>query len=90
MMKYRYEYRINKKGAECFRTEFYEEARAKFEELRTAKPNVRYDMQRRHVVYDHKGRPMYDGYSLDGLQWSLWEDATPLDRSTNDKQKGQG
>ena len=70
MKRDRYEYRINKKGAECFRTEFYEEAKAKLEELHAARPNVRYDMQRRHVIYDYRGRPQYDWKGR--LKWSEW------------------
>ena len=71
MKKEHIEYRINKKGAECFRTESYEEAKARLKELQAAKPNVKYDMQSRHVRCDYKGRPQYDWKGR--LEWSPWD-----------------
>ena len=68
----RSEYRINKKGAECFRTEFYEEAREKLEELRSRRPNIRYEMQIRHAEYDYCGKPRYDWKGR--RMWSIWQD----------------
>lgn len=70
MMKYRYEYRINKKGAECFRTEIREEAVKKLEELRAKKPNVKYDMQSRSVRVNKYGvaQEVYAGK----IAWSPW------------------
>lgn len=70
MIKCSYEYRVNKKGAECFRTEFYEEAKAKLEELQAAKPNVRFDLQKRYVYLDKHGVPRMD--YLGRPQWSPW------------------
>lgn len=63
-----YEYRINKKGAECFRTRNHEEALQKLNEL-NAKRNV-YTLQSRSVrvnkygvlEQDWQGRPA----------WSIW------------------
>lgn len=70
MTKYKNEYRVNKKGAECFRADTFEAAKAKLEELQVKKPNVFFDIQSRSVrldrfgnmVRDYKGRP----------QWSPW------------------
>ena len=68
-MKYKYEYRINKKGAECFRTERLEEAKSKLAELSAKRPGI-YTMQSRNVRLDrygvrekdYRGRPA----------WSIW------------------
>ena len=70
MSKYIYEYRINKKGAECFRSRSREEAKAKFEELRTKKPNVNYEMQSRHARLDRYGvaERNWKGETM----WSIW------------------
>lgn len=57
----RYEYRINKKGAECFRTEDYELAVAKLAELNARRPV--YTMQTRTL--------RYGGY-IDNAHWGPW------------------
>ena len=70
MLRYIHEYRVNKEGAVCFRTDSFEKAKAKLEELRAKKPNVKFDLQTRSVpldkygvaLRDYKGRPM----------WSPW------------------
>ena len=54
------EYRINKKGAECFRTRFEGEARKKLEELRAKKPNVAFTLQTRCCYTDRRGIPNTD------------------------------
>ena len=69
-IKEKHEYRINKKGAECFRTESFDEAKAKLEELQAKKPNVRYDMQSRYVRVNRVGTPELDW--LGRPQWSPW------------------
>ena len=69
MIKYRYEYRINKKGAECFRTEFLEEAREKLKELESKRPGV-YTMQTRSVRMDKHGMLEVDWRGE--LSWSRW------------------
>lgn len=69
MIKVRNEYRINKKGAECFRTESLNDAVSKLKELSEKHPGL-YTMQSRHVrldrygvaEHDYKGRPA----------WSIW------------------
>lgn len=71
MIKYKYEYRINKKGAECFRTEYFEEARAKLAELREKKPNVKYDMQTRSVRLNKYG--VVDSDYMGRPAWSIWQ-----------------
>ena len=68
-MKHHTEYRINKKGAECFRTMCEEIAMDKFNELSAKRPNV-YTMQRRYVPLDKYGVELHD---LSGRPlWSCW------------------
>lgn len=70
MIKCRYEYRINKKGAECFRSSSFESTRSKLEELKSKGRAEIYTMQARSVrldkygdsIRDYKGRP----------EWSPW------------------
>lgn len=70
-INYRYEYRVNKKGAECFRTDTYEKAAAKLKELQDKKPNVRFDIQSRSVRLDKYGVALRD--HLGRPRWSPWE-----------------
>ena len=65
------EYRINKKGAECFRTDSLESAAARFEELSQRRPGV-YTMQTRRCQLDRFGVRLKDaaGKSL----WSSWQE----------------
>lgn len=64
MIHYTDEYRINKKGAECFRSSSFSEIKERFMTLNEKRPGV-YTIQRRHCrldkygcrEYDHKGRP---------------------------------
>ena len=65
MEKLRYieEYRINKKGCECYRSEFGDEAREKLAALQAKKPGV-YTMQTRHRrIYARTGAPYDAGWS---------------------------
>lgn len=66
------EYRINKKGAECFRSRSYEETRAKLAELQAKRPNCRYTIQSRHADRDQYGcyRTGWQGR----IEWSPWSD----------------
>ena len=52
--RYHVQYRINKKGAECFRTGDLEEAKAKLAELSAKRPGI-YTMQRRSTRLDRYG-----------------------------------
>jgi len=70
MIRYRYEYRINKKGAECFRTDSHDAARAKLEELKAKKPNGIYDIQSRSVRLDRYGNAERD--YMGRPRWSPW------------------
>ena len=63
MIKYRYEYRINKKGAECFRTEDQELLFKKLAELKAKKPNVAYTTQSRSCRLDRYGMRS---------EWGIW------------------
>lgn len=57
----RYEYRINKKGSECFRTEIFQEAKDKLDELNAKRPV--YTMQHRSIrldEYNQKWTPWID------------------------------
>lgn len=69
MTKSRVEYRINKKGAECFRTTDAEIAHAKLNELQAKRPGV-YTMQARSCQLDRYGILVRDccGRPL----WSSW------------------
>ena len=68
-MKHHIEYRLNKKGAECFRTISEETVIGKFKELSAKRPNV-YTMQRRYVQLDRYGVELHD---LSGRPlWSCW------------------
>ena len=70
MLKYISEYRINKKGAECFRSRSLEETKTKLEELRTKKPNVNYEMQSRHARLDKRG--VTERNWKGETAWSIW------------------
>lgn len=74
----RYEYRINKKGAECFRTEILEEAMEKFLQLSAKRPGV-YSLQRRSCRRDRHGvlEISWNGENA----WSPWFDCTPREAS---------
>ena len=69
MTQYRSEYRINKKGSECFRSSSYEETRRKFAELSVKRPNV-YTMESRRVMVDKHGVTMTDGSGKP--LWGCW------------------
>lgn len=58
------EYRINKKGAECFRTRDLEECMSRLAELNAKRPV--YTMQRRWKYVDSHG--------MTYLDWSNWMD----------------
>lgn len=63
------EYRINKKGAECFRTRDYEACKAKLRELDARRPGI-YTMQSRSCSIDRYGvmESRYDGKP----NWTIW------------------
>lgn len=63
------EYRINKKGAECFRTRDLEVCKAKLAELSAKRPGV-YTMQTRYCSVNRHGVLEQD-YKGDP-QWSIW------------------
>ena len=69
MKRYHNEYRINKKGAECYRTREWAEAKAKFDELSAKRPGV-YTMQSRSCQLDRYGCEEMDcsGRAL----WTPW------------------
>ena len=68
-MKYRHEYRINKKGSECFRTESFEIAQNKMQELSKNRPGV-YTMQERHCALNKVGALLTDGCNKP--LWTCW------------------
>lgn len=69
MCNTRTEYRINKKGAEVFRTTIASDAQKRLSELQAKRPGV-YTMQTRFVALDRHGMVMTDlaGKAL----WSAW------------------
>lgn len=69
MIKYRTEYRINKKGAECFRTPDCDAAQARFKELSEKQPGI-YTLQRRSVRIDRNGVADQDWRGRPA--WSPW------------------
>ena len=63
--RYHVQFRINKKGAECFRTGNYEEAVQKLNELNQKRPGI-YTMQKRSTRLDRYGCEMQ---SLESTGW---------------------
>ena len=71
MIRYAYEYRINKKGAECFRSSNYDAILRKLEALMSNKPNVTFTVQSRScrldklgiMEKDFRGRPAWGPWS---------------------------
>jgi len=68
-MQSRSEYRINKKGRECFRSESFEQAREKLDELEKHRPGV-YTMQWRSCPCNKVGALETDGAGRP--IWSAW------------------
>lgn len=63
----RYQYRINKKGCECFRTWSRQELIEKLAELKAKHPNVAFTTQSRSYRVNQVGAP------LDGvMNWTSW------------------
>lgn len=69
MTKYLYEYRINKKGAECFRTRDEKEARERLTALDAKRPGI-YTMQTRSCRYEKPGILAHDWRGE--LDWTIW------------------
>ena len=67
MIRYRHEYRINKKGVECYRTDDHDKLLSKLAELKAKRPGVLYTTQSRScrldrygvMEQDHMGRPAW-------------------------------
>jgi len=64
------EYRINKKGAECFRTRDREEATKRLADLQAKKPNGVYTLQSRDCCLDRRGFMETDPSGKPC--WSIW------------------
>lgn len=69
MTKWITEYRINKKGAECFRTRDTDKAYARLAELQAKRPGV-YTMQRRTAQLDRHGVAMVNASGA--TIWTAW------------------
>lgn len=71
MMTYKVvnEYRINKKGSECFRTRSLEEAKEKLAELNSKRPV--YTLQTRSARVDKYG--VYEQDWLGRVAWGIWD-----------------
>ena len=69
MIKYVYEYRINKKSTECFRTRSLEQARRKLTELNQKRPGI-YSMQIRSCRVNKLGilEQTWNGKPA----WGIW------------------
>ena len=71
MTKYIYEYRVNKKGAECFRSSSYEEAKQRLEYLQARHPHTRFDLQSRSARLDKHG--LTERNWKGETNWSIWD-----------------
>lgn len=69
MTKWKAEYRINKKGAECFRTTDSETAYSKLRELEAKRAGI-YTMQIRRAQVDRYGMLVTDCSGR--VNWSAW------------------
>jgi hypothetical protein len=69
---YSSEYRINKKGCECFRTESREAATERVQELQRRNSNCVYSMQERRCRIDNYGAKIREW--KDRPQWGPWYD----------------
>ena len=65
-----FQYRITKKGCECFRTSIRKELTAKLNELTEAHPNTKYAIQIRYVPTNRVGAPLL--LPNGEPQWSTW------------------
>ena len=68
--KYRTQYRVNKKGCECFRTWYSDEAYEKLAELSAKRPGV-YTIQTRSYPVNKVGAPAVVD-SFGNPSWSSW------------------
>jgi len=64
--RYHVQYRINKKGAECFRTGDRDECMAKLAELSAKRPGI-YTMQTRWTRLDRYGKELQP---IEGIGWT--------------------
>ncbi len=71
MIKHAYEYRINKKGSECFRSRSLEETRKKLAGMSEKRPGI-YSMQSRSCRLDRNG--MLEKAWNGKPAWSIWMD----------------
>lgn len=78
-IEYRSEWRVNKGGCECYRTESRQAAIDKLLELRAKFPRKEYAIQSRDVrlergaaIRDHLGRP----------QWGPWIDRNGIEKNS--------
>lgn len=72
MIKYVTEYRINKKGAECFRCDDFDRTKAKLAELRAKKPTGIYTMQSRDCRVNRFG--VKDQDYMGRPAWGIWKE----------------
>lgn len=69
---YVYEYRINKKGCECFRSRSFAETMEKLKELQAKRPCAQYSMQHRSCHTNKVGT--LDTIWGDRAAWGPWFD----------------
>lgn len=70
MIEYVTEYRINKKGAECFKSSDPELVKKKLAELSAKRPNGIYTMQSRSCRVDRYGVKQQD--YMGRPAWGIW------------------
>lgn len=70
MIKFVMEYRINKNGAECFRSDSFYRTKEKLEELKAKKPNAIFTIQTRSCRVDRFGVKEHD--YMGRPVWGIW------------------
>ncbi len=68
------QYRVNKKGSECFRADTYGEAKEKLDQLTGGKPGNKYTIQYRTCRYDDWDQDALLRDYLGRPQWTPWFD----------------
>lgn len=68
MMKYMYQYRINKRGAECYRSTDYRAVLDRYDTLHQRHPEI-YTVQVRDIRLNQHGMP----YDRDWSPWREWK-----------------
>jgi len=71
MLKYITEYRINKKGCECYRSPSLEETKERLQYLQARHPHTKFEMQTRYARLDKYG--LTERNWKGEINWSIWD-----------------